>query len=311
MSEQLLAAARSHWALGDVPIKLIAARENHVYKVDNVAATDRPAALRIHRPGYRTSEEINSELVWMEMLSEHGTPVPEPIPATDGTFILVSNGTVVDLLTWIEAPPLDRNAETEAGPEPYYFELGRLMANMHKLADSWRPPVNFARPTWDLIGDEPTWGRFWENPSLTSAQTGKFQNFRSYAKDQLAILDNQGALDFGLIHADLIPENVLGIGTLLHPIDFDDGGYGYRLFDLATTTHRCKRLPKAESLSEAVIEGYRTVRPLNTDALPLFEALRASTYVGWNISRLEEPDAVQRNAIHVAEAETAIDALSS
>jgi len=304
MLEPIINAARSHWALGDTPITLIAARENHVYRVDNVAGLNKPAVLRLHRPGYRGSEEIYSELLWMEMLGEHGIPVPNPIPATDGKYVKVVNDTVVDLLTWIEATPLS----SAVFSEQFYFELGRLMANMHKLADTWNPPSEFTRPTWDLIGAKPTWGRFWENPLLTSAQSNKFHKFRDHAKDTLAKLEKQGSLDFGLIHADLVPENVLNNGTQLHPIDFDDGGYGYRLFDLATTTHRCKRLRQSQLFINAIIAGYRTVQRLNTNALPLFEALRASTYVGWNISRMEEPDGLERNERYVLEAETAINA---
>lgn len=303
--DSIINAARTSWGLGDSPITLVAARENHVYRVENVAALKKPAALRLHRSGYRSSEEINSELLWMEMLAKHGIPVPKPILATDGTYIQTINGTVVNLLSWIEATPLSR---TETSEEQY-FELGRLMAQMHELADSWKPPSEFTRPTWDLVGDQPTWDRFWENPLLTSAETNRFLDFRHYARDRLRQLENQGPPDFGLIHADLVPDNVLGVGTRLYPIDFDDGGYGYRLFDLATTTHRCKRLYKSHTFSEATINGYASVRQLNTIALPLFEALRACTYVGWNITRLDEPDGRERNGRFVAEAVQAIDAV--
>ncbi len=304
MLEPIIDAARFHWALGDTPITLITARENHVYRIDKVAAIDGPAVLRLHRPGYRSNEEINSELLWMEMLGNHGIAVPIPVPTTDGKYTQVVNGTVVDLLTWIDTVPLSGNEP----PEQYYVELGRLMANMHKLADNWESPVEFTRPTWELVGDNPSWGRFWENPLLTSAQSKKFLEFRDDARNALVKLENQGSLDFGLIHADLVSENVLSNGTQLHPIDFDDGGYGYRLFDLATATRQCKRQRESQIFIKAMIAGYREVRPLNTNALPLFEALRASTYVGWNISRLEEPDGRERNGRYVAEAEKAIDA---
>lgn len=303
MLEPIIDAARFHWALGDTPISLIAARENHVYRIDKVAAIDGPAVLRLHRPGYRSNEEINSELLWMEMLGNHGIAVPNPVPTTDGKYTQVVNGTVVDLLTWIEAVPLSGNETTKQ----YYFELGRLMANMHKLADNWKPPAEFTRPTWELVGDNPSWDRFWENPLLTPVQSNKFLEFRDDARNALVKLENQGSLDFGLIHADLVSENVLSNGVQLHPIDFDDGGYGYRLLDLATTTCQCKRQSRNQIYIKAMIAGYREVRPVNTKALPLFEALRASTYVGWNISRLEEPDGRERNGRYVAEAEKAID----
>ena len=84
MSDAVIDAARLHWSLGDAPITLVAARENQVYRVDH---TNGPAALRLHRPGYRTNAEINSELQWMAMLAENSIAVPTPLAGTDNTYI--------------------------------------------------------------------------------------------------------------------------------------------------------------------------------------------------------------------------------
>ncbi|MGB0824165.1 MAG: phosphotransferase [Alphaproteobacteria bacterium] len=47
------------------------------------------------------------------------------------------------------------------------------------------------------------------------------------------------ALPLRLIHADLIPDNVMrGSDGSLHLIDFDDCCWGFREFDLATTISR-------------------------------------------------------------------------
>ena len=50
------------------------------------------------------------------------------------------------------------------------------------------------------------------------------------------------------------------------------------------------------------LEGYLSVRPLDVSALDLFVALRAATYVGWIISRMEESGAEARNIRFVATA---------
>ena len=112
--------------------------------------------------------------------------------------------------------------------------------------------------------------------------------------------------DTGLIHADLVPDNVLSDGSQLQLIDFDDGGFGYRLFDLATITCRSRLRHGSDALATATVEGYANHRQLNCGALPLFEALRACSYVGWNISRMQEPDGGSRNARFIAEAVRAI-----
>lgn len=286
MTETVINDARAHWGLEDAPIILIAARENSVFRVDLPSG---PAALRLHRPGYRSAAELRSELTWMAMLAQNGIPVPEPIPALNGSHLMLADGVAIDLLTWLDGEPLCSTKPTANT----YYDLGRLMAQMHTCADTWTPPPDFTRPTWDLVGAQPSWDTFWTNPALTQDQCDLFMAFRDTARGDLEALKNP---DLGLIHADLIPDNVLYDNGVLRPIDFDDGGFGHRLFDVATVTFRSRRTNPSGALADATIAGYTSERDLDQSALPLFEALRACSYVGWNISRMSEGGAQDRNA---------------
>ena len=60
-------------------------------------------------------------------------------------------------------------------------------------------------------------------------------------------------------------------------------------------------------MADAAVDGYCTIRRLQRDALPLFEAMRACSYIGWNISRMEEAGGQDRNARFIAEAEAALE----
>ena len=288
--------ARERWMLGDASIELVAARENYVFCVKTSVAS---YALRLHRQGYRSVEEIHSELSWMFRLAVKQIPVPNPVSAVDGNSVQIIKGVIVDMLTWLDGTRLSEFQATEE----IYFQLGSLLAQMHIATDSWEPPDTFSRPTWDLAGSQPTWGRFWSNPLLTSDQKDRFLEFRENACSALEKLQQP---DCGLIHADLVPDNVLYNGQDIQVIDFDDGGFGYRLFDLATISHRSKRLSGADDLTNAVVAGYGKHRPLDVGSLPLFEALRACTYVGWNISRMSEPGGVERNERFITEAEVSV-----
>lgn len=299
-SDALIQASRKHWSLGKAKITLVAARENRVYRVSTPSKT---YALRFHRPGYRTLAEVNAELLWMDRLAQNGVLVPQPVKARDNQYVAAFNGTIVDMLYWVEGTPLGKLKPTVT----HYYQLGCLLARMHTLADQWQPPAEFVRPHWNLTGDQPTWGRFWENPLLNGQQQQCLSQFRQQAAAQLRSL---ASADTGLIHADLVPDNVLVNDSDLCPIDFDDGGYGYRLFDVATVTFRSHRICENGQLANAVLDGYCTLRPLDQDLLPLFEALRACTYVGWNIARMHEPDARTRNERFITEALTAIDRLA-
>ncbi len=67
-------------------------------------------------------------------------------------------------------------------------------------------------------------------------------------------------------------------------------GYGYRLFDMATTLYKAVEEPDFPALQTALLAGYATARPVpDLSLLPLFIALRAVTYLGWIDLRRAEP----------------------
>jgi Ser/Thr protein kinase RdoA (MazF antagonist) len=101
-----------------------------------------------------------------------------------------------------------------------------------------------------------------------------------------------GADRYGLIHADLVPENILVDGNTLQVIDFDDAGYGWHLFEIATSLYFISREPIYQEAREAVVEGYRQSRSLSDNhlaKLPMFLAARGSTYLAWVHTRSGEP----------------------
>ena len=89
--------------------------------------------------------------------------------------------------------------------------------------------------------------------------------------------------------------NIIVDESDLYFIDFDDGGYGYRVFEVATALLKHIEAPDYPSLQQALIDGYRTLRAIDLGSLDLFMALRATTYVGWNITRIGEAGGAHRN----------------
>ncbi|WP_136659381.1 phosphotransferase [Nitratireductor sp. XY-223] len=295
MSDRLVDQALGLWGLSGTGAKLVARRENRVYRVD--APDGRRFALRLHRPDYRSDAELQSELDWLTALSCGGLRVPLPVASKEQRLLQQIDGTRISLLTWLDGAamgrtgePLDINDRTAV-----FASVGETMARMHALSDAWTPPAGFVRCAWDaegLIGDEPLWGRFRENPQLTARQAAVIAEASERARADLQI--RQSALDYGLIHADLVRENVLISNGAPQLIDFDDGGYGFRLFDIATTLLKNRGEPDYPELQAALLEGYRRVRPIDTRALPLFVLLRAFTYLGWIVPRMHEPGATER-----------------
>lgn len=306
-----MSLALRRWNLEQASASLVAARENLVYRVRHNGIDH---ALRLHRVGYRSNQELVSELDWMAALAARGLSLARPLAGLDGSLLQVVEGTTVDLLNWLDGEPMGVDGKLSAlnDPAACYRALGREMARLHTCSDDWQAPATFRRPAWDLdglTGENPLWGRYWENPALSAGQSALFQTVRGRCR--AAIEQSEDSLDYGLIHADLVPENVLIAGSELQFIDFDDGGAGYRLFELATALNRAWRGDSYEQHRDALLQGYLQTRPLDIRLLPVFQVLRALSYVGWIIPRLDEPGGQARNERFIAEALTWCDALES
>ncbi|WP_377194288.1 phosphotransferase enzyme family protein [Ruegeria meonggei] len=284
------------WGIDTAPYDFVAGRENRVYRV---RTDEGDFALRLKRPGYRSEDELLSELQWLDAMDRAGLHVPRPRQSLSGKLLEQVEGRYADLIGWMHGTPLGKGqGSLELDDTPLVFRrLGRVLAQLHEACDAWEYPPGFARCSWDadgLLGDNPVWGRFWENPTLdpeTGALLGRFRDRARQALERCA-----DELDYGLIHADPLRENVLVDGGEIKLLDFDDGGFGFRLFDIATALLRNMDEPDYPTLKAALLEGYCEVRSLDDRLLDLFLALRAVTYVGWIVPRMGEAGAEERNA---------------
>lgn len=293
---EVIERALALWGMGEASHRLIATRENQVYQVDTGSGA---FALRVHRKGYRTDDELHSELMWMDAIARGGVSVPKPLASVSGEFLQVVESRQVDVLTWLNGVPVGKTGEelVVADRTGLFYRMGREMARVHKISDEWVLPAGFTRSSWDragLVGGNPLWGRFWENPSLSKADAALFAELRT--KADAALAESEASLDYGLIHADLVRENVMMDGANIQLIDFDDGGFGFRLFDLATTLLKNIDEPDYPDLKGALVRGYLSVRDIDLSALDFFILVRSATYVGWIVSRMEEEGAEVRNA---------------
>jgi len=294
-------SALALWGLSDASCTFIAGRENRVYKVTQGSQS---FALRFKRRGYHGHNDLVSELQWLAEMDRAGLNVPKPVPSRNGALLEEIDGQFVDLVTWLDGQPIGQTREPLDLDDPVatFTQIGAEIARFHTACDVWDRPRTFTRCQWDadgLLGEHPRWGRFWENPTLDAPTRTMLQNFRGVARRDLDALN----LDSGLIHADLVRENVLLDGDRLHLIDFDDGGFGYRLFDVATALLKNRGEPNYPALRTGLINGYQSNRTLDMGPLDLFMALRAVTYVGWIVPRMEEPGSEIRNTRFIRDAQ--------
>lgn len=307
MIEGTATRALGFWGLAEAKCELIAQRENIVFRVTNNEGT--AFALRLHRPGYQSISMLQSELAWVRHLRANGLNVPSPVPTHDGKELVEVDGYDVDLLTWLSGTPMGATGTplVLADREGTFRQVGTLMAQVHAISDAWDISPCFERHHWDiegLVGDDPIWGRFWENPGLGPEQRDRVLKVRDHLRGDLRDKET----DTGLIHADMVRENVMIEGDQLGLIDFDDSGFGYRLFDVATALFKNRTEPDYPALQSAFLQGYRQIRPLETDLLDHFMLIRALSYLGWIIPRMEEPGARVRQDRFLAASLPLVDA---
>ena len=299
---ELAEAALTRWGDGFTAPKLFKNRENAVFTVEG--ADGARFALRVHRAAYHSDAALRSELHWMRELDAAGIAVPRVEPALDGSLFVhaeaagVPEVRQVDMIGWLAGTAADASADD------YFYRLGGLAARLHDRGAQISLPSDFTRHSWDeagLLGPDPLWGRFWELPALTADERALLQTARARAATELATYGKAPGR-FGMIHADLIRDNVLEDGTSLQAIDFDDSGFGWYMFELATII--CASMNRADlpELQEQLFAGYRAVRPLppaDLSRLPLFLFLRATTYLGWVQTRSETQTAREMAPMHI------------
>lgn len=288
----------TRWNVEGATLDLIKHRENAVFRVET---DELKAALRLHRYGYHTDDELRSELQWMQALSDAGVMVPNVIPAASGELFVdysadgLPGVLQIDLFEWIDGEQLgsvEGGVADAAQVEATYQALGELAARVHNQAVSWQLPQGFVRHAWDaegLAGEHPFWGQFWKLDAASKAEADLLLRGRDRVFAELSCLPKSPS-NYSMIHADFAPENVMVDDDDVRLIDFDDAGFGWHMFELATSLYFIQGEPYFDQAQDALIAGYRKHRPLNDEALeslPLLFLARGFTYIGWVHTRHE------------------------
>lgn len=157
-------------------------------------------------------------------------------------------------------------------------------------------PEGFSRHPWDsegCFGPGAHWG--------DRTQVRLLGDNQRYTLDRAVAVWRQTLVLFGkppdrvgLIRADFLPENLLDDGKQINLIDFDDSGFGWYMWELATNLFWYYHLPSFTLAKDTLVNGYHQVRALPEEHLQHLEDfifMRAIVYLGWTVSRTESPDA--------------------
>jgi Ser/Thr protein kinase RdoA (MazF antagonist) len=291
-ADATLAVARDavrRFGLGEgCVVDLLNVSENHTYRVDD--SDGRRYALRLHRPGYRTADQIESELAWTDALSQDGVvETPPVVAAPDGGRVVTASADGAEpryavLFEWLSGsePGLDD------GPVAIerFAALGAITARMHGHVRGWSPPTGFTRPRWDheyTLGPRGHWGRWQDGLGIGAQELALLTRVDQTIAARLRAF-GQGPERFGLVHADLRLANLLVDAGDVRVIDFDDCGFSWFVYDFATAVSFIEDDPRVPELRDAWLRGYRTVADLEPAAeteLDTAVMLRRMLLVAW------------------------------
>ena len=269
--------------------RLINLSENATYKIE-VPGSRRYWALRVHRVGYHSINEINSELAWIKALRKSNAAVtPVVVAGLDGQDIQtighksLNQPRHVVLFEWENGIEPDENQ----GDISTSFEiLGKTAALMHQHAKSWKKPDGFERMTWDFksaLGNTPHWGS-WRNGLGLDEERIKLLGQTVELIEQRLKAFGCSKERFGLIHCDMRLANLLIDGDITKVIDFDDCGFSWLMYDCATTVSFFEEKPQVPELIQSWVRGYRTVIDLPKEdeaEIPTFVMLRRILLIAW------------------------------
>ncbi|MDZ5474133.1 phosphotransferase [Bacillus sp. 31A1R] len=277
-------------------IKLINYSENATYLVTDSQSTKK-YILRVGRPGYHTKKEVESELEWLKSINQlSAITISLPLQGENGekvqTIVYERQTFYCTLFTFLEGNAPDEGNEQEL---IHQFEiLGEVTANLHEHSIKFRNQLQqITRLTWDydtILGSTPKWGRWQHGLGMTEEKLELFEEVSGKIKERLNQF-GKSPERFGLIHSDLRLANLLVENNHIKIIDFDDCGFGWYLYDLATSISFMEHKPYVPLLIQSWLKGYRKVRPLSKEEeyeIPTFIMMRRLQLVAWVGSRDNE-----------------------
>jgi Ser/Thr protein kinase RdoA (MazF antagonist) len=169
-------------------------------------------------------------------------------------------------------------------------ELGRALAHLHRVAESFAAPEGFELPTWNAEAMFTEQSPYRPGPFHELLSKADRSVFDTVADLTAGIFERIGddREGFGLVHHDFILGNChtarIRGGWSAGVIDFDECGWGHFLYDLAPIMGNLSDYPHFRRLRAAFLGGYRSVRhlPEALEAhLPVLMAARHAAQCLW------------------------------
>lgn len=263
----LARAALAQWDVQVRSMRALTHFENATWRVETNAGTH---LLRVHRPGYRSAQQLRSECQWLDALRAADVPTQRARPSAAGDVLVQARAPGVPEPRWCTLLSWLPGQHRVKGSRPVHWHaLGDLVARMHRFAETWRPGPPFDRPHFDHsdVYRLPARTGVPAVDDLLSPADWDLWTWGLQHRQAVCAEIGTGPAQWGLVHNDCHMHNVLFHRGQAQPIDFDDGGWGHYLLGLTVPWHRAKRLDHADAAWAAFVAAYRARRPLSASDL--------------------------------------------
>lgn len=284
-NEKLLACVKKCYGFEeDMQMKLMKYSENLTYKLFS-EGTGEKYVLRVFRPGYHKEEEMIGELTWIHKLSlDTDIKTADVILGLNGNFVQTADGFYIAVFEFIEGHEI-----TEIAADKLYFymeKIGEIAAKLHKHVTNWKESGDLIRFSWDLkdiIGRDGRWGHYSNMKSLPPSDISCYDDASRIIRYRLEKFGRTRDR-YGLFHSDLNIHNILiNDDDEIYILDFDDCGYGWFLYDIATAVMEYFD-EELDCVLSAILKGYEKVRKLSEEEkeeIPTFIIARKILRIGW------------------------------
>ncbi|TCU37400.1 homoserine kinase [Rhizobium azibense] len=213
----------------------------------------------------------------MQHLAARGVSCPLPLPRKDGALLGTLSDRPAALISFLEGMWLRK-------PEARHCrEVGRALAQMHIAGEGFelKRPNALSLEGWKLLWDK-------SEACADEVETGLSAEIRG----EIDFLTAHWPKDLpaGIIHADLFPDNVFFLGDELSGlIDFYFACNDLLFYDVSIILNAwCFEKDGAYNITKgtAMLEGYRSVRPLDSAELAALPVLARGSALRFFLTRL-------------------------
>ena len=208
--------------------------------------------------------------------SVEGVAVPRPIPLRTGALSgHLGERRHFQLSEWVEGERVTDAKE--------FVQLDRLralgatVARLHASAERFGIPDD---SDLEVVDADSIFG---DGAWLDVVPAERVDEARENANAVEACLRDlpRAPTTFGIIHADLEPQNWVFHDDEPRPIDFGEGCIGFYLYDLLGVTWTHTGWPGYPEYQEALVAGYESVRAIPAEGRPHLDAIQTACLFNW------------------------------